>query len=224
MQTMEVFAVQAKPTIQIAPDTEVRLQTPGGTRAALQLLGKVEGQYLVLRIIRPKSFDTLGFSYGDTVILRYLHAGVVYAFRTLVLNAVHAPEGLLFVAYPQAHAVQHHPLRASDRLPCSLPVNLTLGDTASAALVVDLSQSGCQCVLPPSADAGAEDSLENLVAQRVQLQLHGLGEGELTLAGAVRRHVIGERSQRLGVEFDEPQADFFSRVANLLRLAADDSY
>jgi hypothetical protein len=223
MQTMEVLAPPAKPVIHIAPDTEVRLQAPGGTRAALQLLGKVEGQYLVLRIIRPKSFDTLGFSYGDTVILRYLHAGVVYAFRTLVLNAVHAPESLLFVAYPQAHAVQHHPLRASDRLPCSLPVSLILGSTVSTALVVDLSQSGCQCVFPLSSDAADEGTPDELAGQEVRLQLYGFGDEGLALTGTVRRSAVGGQSLRLGIEFDEPQADFFSRVADLLRLAADDS-
>lgn len=205
--------------VEFEPNTEISLQVPGGVRTTVRLLGDVPDQYIVLR---GSGLGGLRFSYGDTVILRYLHAGVVCAFPALVLTMTVAPEHLLFVSYPRADRVRKHPLRSAERLACTLPCRLTHAGVTRAGLVVDLSETGCQCLL--RSDAPAADALATATAEapEVSLQLSVLDEPrQATVAGTVRRNSSGERCLRLGIEFAPRQADLFARMTALLSMAAD---
>jgi hypothetical protein len=206
------------PVLEIDPDTELSLQVPGGVRTSVRLLGRVPGKYLVLR---GSGLQGLRFSYGDSVILRYLHAGVVCAFRTFSLKMTNVPEPLLFVSYPRPQMVRQHSLRSAQRITCTLPARLMLKGLASTGVVVDLSATGCQYVLPLAASGANELAEAAGSGQDVELRLLSFLDEppELALAGKIRRSIGVDRRLRLGIEFEQPQAAAYAYMAGLLGLS-----
>jgi hypothetical protein len=206
-----------EPALEIDPDTEVSLQVPGGARTSVRLLGRVPGKYFVLR---GSGLRGLRFNYGDSVILRYLHAGVVCAFRTFSLKMTSVPEHLLFVSYPRPQMVRQHSLRSAQRITCTLPARLTLNGVTGTGLVVDLSETGCQYVLPLDVSGANELAEVAGSGQDVELRLLSFSDEppELALAGKIRRSLGADRRLCLGIEFEQPQAAVYARLADFLSL------
>ncbi len=214
---IEETAPNPQGLLEIALDAEVSVQLRGGNRIPTRLLGKLAAQYLVLRGNRG-SLDGIKLDYGESVIVRYLHEGVVYAFRSFVLHMALKPEKLIFLAYPQA-GLQRHSLRQAQRLACTLPCRINLDEEPRLGLLVDLSATGCQVVLPNEEGHDAAQHAERVLLQEVDLQVADVdGEGAVNVAGTIRRSEADERRLRIGIEFSRPQVDFFQRIAHLLRL------
>jgi len=81
------------------------------------------------------------FSYGDPLLVRYLHDGVIFGFRTFVSGTVVEPLPLVFLNWPER--VEAHSVRQSRRLDTFIPCHLKLQGTGHDASIIDISAGGC---------------------------------------------------------------------------------
>jgi hypothetical protein len=79
---------------------------------------------------------------GIKAVVRYMHNGMVFGFKTTIMGAVYSPARLLFLEYP--NVVESYNLRSYARVPCFLPAKIKLGSSEIDGAVVDLSKGGCQ--------------------------------------------------------------------------------
>lgn len=205
--------------MKIPPGTKVSLEAAAGTRVSVRLLGFVADAYLVLRDL-PARHGNMDFTlhYGEQVVLRYLHEGTVVGFRSYVLNMVKEPERLLFIAYPSE--IQQYALRRANRIKCTLPSQLFVQGEQLAAVLADLSETGCKCVIrrqlvPALGDGG------RLLSEPVEIDAPGLDGNQLQLRGTVRRVVADAQFLRLGIQFEAPQSALFQSIMDALEPLMD---
>lgn len=200
--------------MKIPPEARLSLEAAAGARLNVRLLGSVAGSYIALRDL-PARYGNMDFTlhYGEQVVVRYLHEGTVVGFRSYVLNMVKEPERLLFIAYP--NEVQEYALRRANRIKCTLPCQLFVQGEQHAAVVADLSETGCQCVVRrlPERDLGSGEALQD---EMVEIEAPGLDGGLLQLQGVVRRVVADAQFIRLGIQFEVPQTDLFQGIVSAL--------
>jgi c-di-GMP-binding flagellar brake protein YcgR len=200
--------------VNLLPGAAISLQSAGGARVNVRLLGVVQDAYIALRDV-PARHGLMEFSlgYGESVVVRYLHEGAAVGFRSYVLNSLREPERLLFVAYPRE--IQQHALRQADRIRCTFPCQLSVGSEVAAAVMVDLSETGCQCAIRRR--AGMTFGSETLLGEPVVVQLVRLDGEQTSLRGVVRRAVEDEQAIRVGIQFESAQPALFAEMADVLR-------
>jgi len=152
--------------------------------------------YLILKPSGDASRVAAKLYKGNTVVVRYIHAGSVYGFQSTTLGTIAEPVRLVFIAYPKI--VAEHNIRTDKRIECVLPATVTVGEEALEAVILDVSQGGCRLSLSePPADSGIRVGSELAIA----FALPGI-EGRLEVEGKVRNVRQDERGLELGVQFE----------------------
>ncbi len=147
------------------------------------------------------------------LILRFVDHGVVYAFRTSVIEVIQTRTRLLLLDYPQE--IHSRNVRKEPRYPCTLAANILSG-IRQRGQVNDLSYGGCQLRLPGAdalhqiRDAKVEDSaikLEILFPHRDAFR---------TLEGRVITVLPCENGLRIGMAFKDrpaPVREYLDRLS-----------
>jgi len=109
-------------------------------------IGMEAGQYLLVKL--PPLIDIWKKLYKKNhVIIRYVHGGNIYGFRTTLIGLIRETVRLFVFAYPEM--VESMNLRKEERFPCMLPVILTdavrQSDEERQGMISDLSAGGCSC-------------------------------------------------------------------------------
>lgn len=202
--------------MNILPGTKISLETVGGNRVNVTLLGMVANAYVVLREVPARSgLMDFSLNYGEQVVLRFLHEGTATGFRSYVLNMVREPERLLFVAYPTE--IQRLPLRRADRVKCTLPAQIALNGELFIGVLADMSETGCQYVLRNSDLTELDDGVD-LIEVEVDISAPGMDGEMVGLSGTVQRALRDERRLRLGIQFEERQSELFNELKDALNL------
>lgn len=197
----------------------VNIQRVGETgRVCAEVLGAVPETYIALRGAYSSSdrraLRFLSLRAEDPLILRFVHEGVVYGFRTAVSRLVTDPEHLVFVHYPRC--VEHVSVRREPRLTCRMPCLVTAkGDAAQPGLLLDVSPAGCRVViqLDPNEDIPPEGFL-----MAITLALPDRAE-PFHVDGEVRRLAGAEEGRALGIAFNHEQRSLYDALERYLRLA-----
>lgn len=204
----------------IAAGNVVTIQRMGEeARVRAEVLGAVPDAYIALRYVygSPKS-RTLGFlnlRAEDSLILRFMHEGVVYGFRTAVSRLVTDPDYLVFVRYPRF--IEQVSVRRERRMSCRMPCLVTLDSgVARPGLMLDVSSAGCRVIAQLNqAEAVPPEGFPVTVTLALPDQaepLHAVGE--------VRR-LTGDEEGRgaLGIAFNHEQRKLCSALERYLWLA-----
>lgn len=121
---------------------EVSAELAGTKRTNFTLIGGLSGQYLILKPQKKDNLTGLANFQPDTrLVVRYIHEGYVYAFRSYILTYSSVPDKLLFIQYPQKIAEQT--VRDSPRISCLLPAKLVCADKELSGTIIDVSDTGC---------------------------------------------------------------------------------
>ncbi|WP_421621475.1 PilZ domain-containing protein [Alkalilimnicola ehrlichii] len=197
--------------LAIELNNTLHLSTPSGSmRMKARLVGMISQRCLIIQAPaaeRSGQFRKL-FPFGDTLLVRYLHDGVVFGFRALVSGVVLEPEPLVFLGWPKS--VQEHSIRDSQRLETFMPCLLSLEGREYESTIVDISQSGCQCVLLRREGVDAPDPEQSpAVSIRVATPGH---EATQRIEGVVKRCHADQVRMELGVAFNEPQEALYRQL------------
>jgi len=135
----------------------------------------------IIASVRLPSSVRKKLTFGGQLILKYIHKGTIYGFRTAVHNAISSPASLIFFDYPDT--IEKIDLRRASRHKCSIDGKLHTTEDDYECMVVNVSETGCKI----SARAGTRDMLKATKVDDTMVVSMSLGtHGMLKLPIAVR--------------------------------------
>ena len=166
-------------------------------------MGKEEGRYLIIKIPmvgNPEEF----FAKDKELVVRYVHEGSVFGFRSQVMLSILDSLNVVFVKFPKK--IEDYNLRTHKRLDCSLPARLEVVARHQnrklhfKGVIGDISKGGCKATISLEELEWIKESLSIQSAVMIFLFLPGV-EGELLLRGVVRSMTQDSVVLSMGIQF-----------------------
>jgi hypothetical protein len=204
--------------LPIAAGTPVNVQRTGSSlRVRAEVLGTVPGAYIALRGAdhrsELRSLSALSLRVGDSIIIRFIHEGVVCGFRTAVTRLSADPEPLVFVHYPRR--VEQVSVRREPRMSCRMPCLVVAADAEPRpGLMLDVSATGCGIVgeaLPDRESPGVGTPVTVTIALPERSEAN-------RATGEIRRLSHRDGNWVIGVLFGSEQQDLHTALARYLAL------
>jgi hypothetical protein len=164
------------------------------------LIGMETGKCLIidapvnmLTLARHKLFQ------GSKILVRYLHKGSVFGFKSELIEDIYTPLKLLFLEYPEI--IEVHNLRSGQRIDCVLPVRIKINDEERNGIISDINKEGCRCVTKKTEEDKELSSVQ--IDEQVTLMCQfPRVEGERTIIGKVRNIRRDKKQMILGIIFN----------------------
>ena len=187
-------------------------------RLTSELMGVVEGKYLIIRMPPLQSMgDASNLLYeGNTVIVRYVHKGYVFAFKSRINHFITTPGKLIFIDYPEK--IENQNLRAHKRIDCYLPAKIKVADNTIGVTIADISRGGCQVTVEKLKIENSSGLLQVDNEIGVGFQLPGVEE---TIAITGKQKYIKKEHDNvsIGVEFNNMNNETQERLYGFLSTA-----
>ena len=197
--------------------TTLKIQLEGSqSRLTSELIGVDEGKYLIINMPPIQSMgNAAGSIYkGGTIVVRYVHKGTVFGFKSHITHFITTPVKLIFIEYPKK--IENQNLRSHKRIDCYLPANAKIADNTVEGIVTDLSKEGCLFTVKKVNIEISADQLQVDNEIVVSFQLPGVEEkidipGKQKNIKKDRDNVqIGILYSDMGIEVQEKLYDFLS--------------
>ena len=175
-----------------------------------QFIGMRENQYLVTTMPKGSAMIRDKFFEGNTVLVRYLYRGSIFAFQSQVTGVVNHPDKLVFLSYPAI--ISRQELRREPRMECNLKGVIDCGKTRQSGSVLDISRSGCRFTMTPP--------LKVKLNQRQNVTMHldiDQSHDALSLTGNIRSMESSDQSIVLGIQFldmEKPTQELINSFVN----------
>ncbi|ADK83613.1 type IV pilus assembly PilZ [Desulfarculus baarsii DSM 2075] len=174
------------------------------------LVGLAQDQYLIVDMPKGGPAIRNKFYEGTTVLVRYLHAGAIFAFQSNVLGTTDKPVKLVFLSYPQI--VSRQELRREARMECYLSAAADLGQGQLInGAVLDISPSGCRFAAKFKGRPAVEIGGEVIIGMKLSD-----GEKARRCAGTLRSLSQSNGMAFLGVQFRDLDEDSALRIRALV--------
>jgi c-di-GMP-binding flagellar brake protein YcgR len=199
--------------------TTLKIQIEGAqSRLTSELMGVEEVKHLFIKMPPLQSMgDVTRVLYnGKTIIIRYLHRGTVFSFKSCISHVIHYPVKIVVLKYPEK--IENHNLRAHKRIDCYLPANVKVSDSTIGVTIADISRGGCQVTVKKLKIENSTGLLgvDNEIG--VSFQLPGV-EKILTATGKEKYIKEDTDSVNIGVEFNNMDNETQERLFDLLSAA-----
>ncbi len=180
----------------------LKLQIHGtDARLTSELVGVEEDKYLIIKMPPIPSVGTVSslsglFCKGNTVVVRYMHNGTLFGFKSRVYHVIIDPVKLIFLEYPKK--IEDYNLRSHRRVDCYLPASVGVAGNTIEGAITDISREGCHFTMEKS-------KVKRLILQidkgvDVSFQLPGVGK-KLTIAAKQKTIKKDKNNINIGVEF-----------------------
>jgi c-di-GMP-binding flagellar brake protein YcgR len=112
-------------------------------RLRSSLVGIKPKKYLILDTPHLMGIETKIYA-GNKIAIIFLSQGVIYGFKTTILNSIRDPSRLMFITYPEV--IECHELRDHQRVQCYMPAIVKFdGDMSQCeGVILDISCGGCR--------------------------------------------------------------------------------
>ncbi|MFQ5715057.1 MAG: flagellar brake protein [Candidatus Scalinduaceae bacterium] len=183
--------------------TTLKIQLEGSqSRLTSELIGVDEGKYLIINMPPIQSMGNAASSIykGGNIVIRYVHKGTVFGFKSRIIHFITTPVKLIFIDYPKK--IENQNLRSHKRIDCHLPASATIADNTVKGPVTDLSKEGCLFTVKR---VNIEKSVDHLQIDNeiiVSFQLPGVEE-KLTITGKQKNIKKDKDSVHIGVSFSD---------------------
>ena len=163
-----------------------------------KIVGLEHKEYLIIRA--PAGIGSvLGkLNPGKIFVVKYVHRGIAYGFKTHVLTSITSPTSLLFIDYPKTIIEQG--LRAENRYKCYLNCRVRTDKFESLGAVVDISMGGC-CFTLPSKEENDKPHFMT-VGDEIEVKLRKYDSKEvIPIVGSIVNVIESTETTRVGVSF-----------------------
>lgn len=194
--------------------SRVKLEFPQlDSRNESTVVGMLQDNYLILTAPQPLTEVTEKIEQERRVLLKYVHRGRVWMFKTQLLKVIESPFQLLFFDYPVV--VHYHELRQAKRSSIFIPCTFhPPGAPELFGTLIDLSTSGALCQIRHK-----EDTVVPSIALSDSIHLRCLMPGireEQLFPGIVRNLTKEPQLTRIGIEFHNLQPHLVDTIGNYL--------
>jgi c-di-GMP-binding flagellar brake protein YcgR len=130
-----------QPPLPLELNLEMLVQSSGESRKSFQLIGARAGHYLIIKPTKVTAQTLRPPKKGTELVVRYIYHGLVFAFRSKVLDRSSEPDQLIFITYPAKY--DELSVRKAPRVSCLLPAEFVIGKQRLPGTIVDISYTGC---------------------------------------------------------------------------------
>ena len=200
--------------MQIGTILEIQIE---GIKSRLksELFAIEEGNYLIIKLSPFQSlanFTKLVYV-GTVIIIRYIHRGTLFGFKSRIKHVMIEPAKLIFIEYPEK--IESKDLRTHKRLDCYLPANVRIEDNTIAGTITDMSREGCQFTVKTVNIGKSADLLQIDNEIVVSLQLPGVEE-KLTITGKQKNIKKDKDNVNIGVLFSDTSIEVQEKLYDFL--------
>jgi len=177
------------------------------------MVGMLQENYLIVTNPQP-SADMEDLVGGEQrVVVKYVHKGRVWMFKSQLLKAVDSPSQLLFFEYPGV--IHYHELRKVRRTVIFIPSTFQINEEPEIyGTLVDLSTAGGLWQIKHKNDTPLPQIDINTSVQ-LRCLLPGVKE-EQQINGRVRNMQIAPAETRIGIEFENLQPHLADTIGQYL--------
>lgn len=204
----------------VAPEMPMQLTIEGIGTFKSMLIGAEHGRYLITKLPHVPDLASK-FYQKNHVIVRYLHAGKVFGFRSTLIGAIKEPVRLFFLSYPES--IESHNTRKNERFDCLIPASIQADGhpegTEWKGFINDMSMGGCRF----RAKASDQPGLVNLtVGEPLRVSFRFLGEETWqTLIMELRSLVVDKNQVTMGLSImagieTEPQRKAMAFIREII--------
>ncbi len=183
------------------------------TTLMCMMVGMLQDKYLIVTTPSPFQIIQDTINSGERIVVKYIHMGKLFMFKTTLLKAIDDPHHLLFLSYPSV--VHHHEFRRSQRTTVFVPCTLQLSEGAKhRGALLDMSSNGGLFQISTKGNQTLHD-----VELDDQVQLRCLLPGfndEQDISGFVRNIQKDHTETRIGIEFMELQHSVLEKIEDYL--------
>lgn len=183
----------------------------GSLKYLTRLVGVDSNKVLITALPTPKQMkkETVDVVYDNLffpekkLVMRLIAQGSIFAFESEVIAVNYSGSKLLLSSFPTS--IQSQALRRDARLPCALSCSCQYQGQAFTAVIVDISQGGCQLHFDPSQ---LSTSMADIKDQHIQLRLRFYPEDaqhELTVK-VIAYTKTSSTQASLGIAFIQAEA------------------
>jgi len=181
-------------------------------RLSSYLAGIIPETYLIMKT--PQLVDVREvLADGTPVVLRYVHWGQVYGFRSIVVRSIISPSKLTFLTYPDN--IEKINLRKTPRVSCYIPASINYKGAKTNGVITNISRNGIKFTTR---------SLEELEANQIpilediKISFSVLGiEGIQDFQGKVRNRNHDSKKISLGIEFLQINENIVSLIDDYIK-------
>ncbi len=192
---------------------EIFIQIKGlKERLSSYLVGIIPGVNLIIKTPQLADIQEL-LADGSYVVLRYVHLGQIYGFRSKVMRSIISPSRLTFLSYPDN--IEKINLRKNARVSCYIPATLTYTDAKIKGVTTNISQSGIKFTTR---------SIEGLKTNQlpaednIMISFPVLGkEGVQEFQGRIRNKSYADKEISLGIEFMKIEKDLSDMINDYIK-------
>jgi CheY-like chemotaxis protein/c-di-GMP-binding flagellar brake protein YcgR len=197
--------------------SRVKLEFPRlNIRHESTMVGMLPNHYLILTAPQPLSEVAEKMAVERRILIKYVHKGRMWMFKTQLLKAIDAPFELLFFDYPVV--IHYHELRQAKRSSIFIPCTFHPVEAPELyGTLIDLSTTGALCQIRHKGEA-ALPPIE--VSDSIQLRclMPGIKEEQL-VGGVVRNFTKDTAETRIGIEFEKLQPHLANTIGSYLYAA-----
>lgn len=177
------------------------------------MVGMLQENYLIVTNPQP-SADMEDLVGGEQrVVVKYVHKGRVWMFKSQLLKAVDSPSQLLFFEYPGV--IHYHELRKAKRTVIFIPSTFQANEEPEIyGTLVDLSTAGGLWQIKHKNDTPLPQ-IEINTSVQLRCLLPGVKE-EQQINGRVRNMQIAPAETRIGIEFENLQPHLADTIGQYL--------
>jgi len=176
------------------------------------MVGMLQENCLI--VTNPQPYSDLEELIGgeQRVVIRYVHKGREWMFKSQLLKAVDSPSQLLFFEYPGV--IHFHELRRTKRTPIFIPSTFHLDEEPELyGTLIDLTTEGGLCKIKHKDTPLPQIDLNTSILLRCLLP--GVKE-EQQITGRVRNMQIDPAETRIGIEFVNLQSHLADTIGQYL--------
>ncbi len=174
-------------------------------------IGMLKDEFMIVTL--PKRYKSVKNKLfpSDTMVVKYLYEGSVYAFQTSVIETITKPIRALAIGYPKV--VQQRELRVVKRNNVVIPARIEAKKTGFSAVVFDISKNGCRFKYHDN--TSNISSLREGDLLRVYCQFPGIADevGAMACVKNIRR---AQGQLTIGAKFQDTTKAFLTPLMHFL--------
>lgn len=171
-------------------------------------IGMLKNRFLLTTV--PNRYEQVksGLVNGNTIKVKYLYNGAVFAFKTKVMGKIVSPVKALVLAYPKV--VQQQALRENKRNEVKIPGRVKTKRRETKVVIFDINRTGCCFKIPePAGNLAENDTI------RLYCKFPGIPDESASQA-VVRNLRKMEKIISIGTEFIDPPEAFQDNLTEFL--------
>ena len=162
-------------------------------------IGMEPGSFFILRLPTGAGVHDHLFE-GNQVVVKHLHDGIVYGFRSSVMAYLYK-KGVILVLLDYPSSLETHELRKEQRVDFLVPATLSSEEGSVEGFVLDISPSGCRFAMDPSFESSPID-FDLIKEVTINFEIIGV-QGAKQFNCRVKSIIQNHPPISLGLEFDQ---------------------